>query len=67
MRRDTFWQPNQSRSLVDTEVEAYLAGGELVGDQRGWLVARWQQSPLGWLKGDGRRLKNHLPKPARVT
>jgi hypothetical protein len=30
-------------------------------------VAQWQSLPLGWVKGDGTRLKNHLPKPARLN
>ena len=29
---------------------------------RGWAIATWRQSPLGWIKSDGKWLKNHLPK-----
>lgn len=33
---------------------------------RGWLLARYQGLPLGWLKGLGNRVNNYLPKDWRI-
>ncbi len=66
MRRDgPNWCPAATRTMDDDDARAYVAGQALRGAARGWQVAVWRGRPLGWLKGDGRTLKNHLPKPAR--
>jgi hypothetical protein len=67
MRRDPRWTAAATVSLGDREARAYLQGGTLPCNHRGWAVAAWQARPLGWLKGDGVRAKNHLPKPARLA
>lgn len=33
---------------------------------KGWLLARYQGLPLGWLKGLGNRVNNYLPKEWRI-
>lgn len=33
---------------------------------RGWLLARYQGVPLGWMKGIGNRVNNYLPKDWRI-
>jgi 16S rRNA C967 or C1407 C5-methylase (RsmB/RsmF family)/NOL1/NOP2/fmu family ribosome biogenesis protein len=66
MRRDANWQPAARVALDDVEAVAYVQGRPIPCNQAGWAVATWRQRPLGWLKGDGRRAKNHLPKSARL-
>ena len=33
---------------------------------RGWILARYQQQNLGWMKGIGNRVNNYLPKDWRI-
>lgn len=33
---------------------------------RGWLLARYNRLPLGWMKGVGSRINNYLPKDWRI-
>ena len=65
MRWDDTWQPRAVLPLDDLLARAYLRGEAIVGSARGWCLATWQGLPLGWLKGDGQSMKNHLPKPGR--
>jgi 16S rRNA C967 or C1407 C5-methylase (RsmB/RsmF family)/NOL1/NOP2/fmu family ribosome biogenesis protein len=65
MRRDKHWKPRAHVELDDRQAAQYLEGLSLPSELRGWLIATWNGRPLGWCKGDGTRLKNHLPKPAR--
>lgn len=67
MRRDETWQPREIFALTDDEARKYLRGEPLHGQAQGWCLATWQGLPLGWLKGDGKTLKNHLPKPGRCV
>ena len=50
----------------DSAIE-YFAGGSVPMVERGWCVVSWRGRPLGWVKGDGRQGKNHLPAAARIT
>lgn len=53
---------------LDTEVATrFLAGAPIPLSERGWHVVTWRGRPLGWVKGDGRQGKNHLPAAARVS
>ena len=67
MRRDEKWVPRAGIELNDHQAAQYMEGNALPGEHRGWLVAKWRGRSLGWLKGDGSRLKNHLPKPGRMN
>ncbi len=52
---------------LDTEAATrFLAGEPIPLSERGWHVVTWRGRPLGWVKGDGRQGKNHLPAAARV-
>jgi NOL1/NOP2/fmu family ribosome biogenesis protein len=33
---------------------------------RGWVLARYQNLPLGWMKGLGNRVNNYYPKEWRI-
>ncbi len=66
MRRDPLWEPARQWPLEDQQAEQYVQGQTLECPHRGWAVAAWRDLPLGWCKADGRRAKNHLPKPARL-
>ncbi len=43
----------------------FVSGQPIPCDQRGWRVVRYGGRPLGWVKGDSRTGKNHLPTAAR--
>ncbi len=47
------------------EVANYLAGAPVEGQQRGWTLLTASGLSLGWVKGSGGVLKNHLPKGLR--
>lgn len=67
MRQDPGWKPRQVLPLPREHAVRYVQGHTLPGDAHSWCVATWRDRPLGWLKGDGIRLKNHLPKAGRGT
>lgn len=67
MRRDSLWLPNQRIPLNDEQSVQYLQGHPLAGAATGWGLADWRGHALGWLKGNGRQLKNHLPKAGRIV
>lgn len=67
MRRDEQWSPRQFIDLPTEDARRYLEGQMLAASARGWQVARHQSRPMGWIKADGRRAKNHLPKSARLV
>ncbi|MCI8525048.1 MAG: hypothetical protein HFF17_03830 [Oscillospiraceae bacterium] len=47
------------------ETAAYLAGETVPGGARGWTLVTADGLSLGWAKGSGGVLKNHLPKGLR--
>ena len=47
------------------EIQAYLRGQVLPGNQRGWTLITVEGLSLGWAKGSGGQLKNHFPKGLR--
>lgn len=47
------------------EVSAYLHGETIPGSQTGWTVCSAGGRSIGWVKGSGGVLKNHLPKGLR--
>ncbi len=47
------------------EIAAYLRGETVPGNQKGWTVITVDGLSLGWAKGSGGVLKNHLPKGLR--
>jgi NOL1/NOP2/fmu family ribosome biogenesis protein len=67
VRRDPEWEPAATIELTDQEAADFVQGFPIPGRHTGWAVASWKNRPLGWLKGDGRNAKNHLPKAARLT
>ena len=48
-----------------SEIAAYLSGGTIAGPQSGWTLLTVDGLSLGWVKGSGGVLKNHLPKGLR--
>ena len=59
-----------ARSVADfpadgPEIAAYLRGETLPGPQSGWTLVTADGLSLGWAKGSGGVLKNHLPKALR--
>jgi len=51
--------------LSDEQALAFARGEVIPCEASGWLVARWNNMPLGWGKASGGMLKNHLPKGLR--
>lgn len=47
------------------EIAAYLSGGTIAAPQTGWTLVTVDGLSLGWAKGSGGVLKNHLPKGLR--
>ncbi|MBQ6797827.1 MAG: RsmB/NOP family class I SAM-dependent RNA methyltransferase [Oscillospiraceae bacterium] len=47
------------------ETAAYLHGETVAADRNGWTVFAADGCALGWVKGSGGVLKNHLPKGLR--
>lgn len=66
MRRDEALEPCARVALDAAGVQRYVRGLDVPGAARGWAVVMTDDWPLGWAKGDGRTLKNHLPKSARA-
>lgn len=79
-RTGSTWKPSHAAALRDAVVrhvpqlelsdeiaKCYLAGEAIPATDRGWQVVTRQSRPLGWIKGDGRIGKNHLPAHARMT
>jgi len=66
MRRDGAFEPRASVRIGEHDLRRFLAGENVPGTAEGWAVATYRNLPLGWVKGDGRTLKNHLPRPARL-
>lgn len=51
--------------LGDERIAAYLSGGEIAGDVRGWCAVCVDGYALGGGKGAGGVVKNHYPKSLR--
>ena len=47
------------------ELEAYLHGDVIPGNEKGWCLVKAGEYSIGWAKGDGNWLKNHYPKGLR--
>ena len=47
------------------EIRAYLHGDVVPSEKTGWCLLCAEGYSLGWVKGDGRVLKNHYPKGLR--
>ncbi|MBM4000551.1 MAG: hypothetical protein FJ297_13620 [Planctomycetes bacterium] len=67
MRRDRSWIPARRAELDLSAAERYVMGEPIRSADRGWAVAVTGGRALGWLKGDGRLARNHLPKPGRFV
>ncbi len=65
MRRDGSFEPSQTVDLSDEDASGFLLGHVVPGDRHGWTVACHRGLSLGWSKGNGRVLANHLPRAAR--
>ena len=66
MRRDEAFAPHQTVSLDADQAAAYASGAPVEGPNSGWTLVTHQLLPLGWAKGNGRVLSNHLPQAARI-
>jgi 16S rRNA C967 or C1407 C5-methylase (RsmB/RsmF family)/NOL1/NOP2/fmu family ribosome biogenesis protein len=67
MRRDGGFVPAQTIEVDEADAAKYLAGQPLEAKAQGWTVLTYRELPLGWGKGSGREMKNHLPKSARLV
>jgi len=69
VRRDTVAAGVSAVAVSDGEAAAYLRGEPLAipGGDESWLRITWRGRPLGWVKRDGNRGKNHLPAAARLA
>lgn len=67
MRHDGCWVPRQTVPLDRRGLADYVRGKPIRAAVKGWAVATADGYPVGWLKGDGRVAKNHLPKAGRFT
>jgi 16S rRNA C967 or C1407 C5-methylase (RsmB/RsmF family) len=68
VRRDAAVAGVAALAASDEEAAAYLRGEPVAippGDEP-WLRITWRGRPLGWVKRDGSRGKNHLPPAARL-
>ncbi|MCC9654474.1 methyltransferase RsmF C-terminal domain-like protein [Rhodopirellula halodulae] len=61
-----FCQSVERIELGDQDAVAYLGGGTVPTEHRGWAIVQHAGRPLGWVKADGRIGKNHLPAHARI-
>lgn len=79
-RTGSTWKPSHAAALrkatlrrvpqleVSDEIaKMYLSGQAIPAVNRGWQVVTRRERPLGWIKGDGRIGKNHLPAHARMN
>lgn len=54
-------------SADSPQIAAFLRGETIPGDQAGWTLLTVDGLSLGWVKGSGGTLKNHLPKGLRIN
>ena len=69
--------PDHAAALAFTECDAqsaetdagtaqkYIAGGEIPGDTKGWVLLKYHRIAVGWGKGSNSTIKNHYPKGLR--
>ena len=69
--------PDHAAALAFTECDAqsaetdagtaqkYIAGGEIPGDTKGWVLLKYHRIAVGWGKGSNGTIKNHYPKGLR--
>lgn len=55
----------QAMELTAAEAVKYIAGEEIPGDGKGWILIKFSGLVLGWGKGSGGTVKNHYPKGLR--
>lgn len=67
MRRDGAFEPCSRTEIDAAQARRFLVGESIPAAVVGWTVATHQGHPLGWARGDGRMLTNHLAKPARLA
>jgi 16S rRNA C967 or C1407 C5-methylase (RsmB/RsmF family) len=67
MRRDGLFLPDKTTELDPQQALAYVRGEPVRHGAQGWTVVAYQRMPLGWARGDGRSLTNHLPASARLV
>ncbi len=55
----------QFSSLDEASAARYIAGEEIPGTLKGWILLKYKGLILGWGKGSGGSVKNHYPKGLR--
>lgn len=58
------------RGIIDLsreEAERWLLGENLEREEKGYVILRWRSYYLGCGKGDGKLIKNFVPKDRRLT
>jgi NOL1/NOP2/fmu family ribosome biogenesis protein len=65
-RRQGDWRAARVCAVDRATACQYLSGKEIPAACAGWCVVEFANNPLGWIKGNGIRGKNHLPKPHRI-
>lgn len=66
MRRDGYFAPAATVEVSEEEARRFLRGESISSEVRGWAVAKYGGLALGWGKGNGRVLSNHLPRAGRL-
>lgn len=71
MLLDRHFAPFQTLPMTVAQATDFL-NGKILNDkesvaamQVGWVLAKWEGKPLGWMKGAANRFNNHLPPWAR--
>lgn len=63
---DNFPFKTSGIDLSQEDILAYLQGHALSSSEKGWHSVSYSGVPLGLVKGIGKRLNNHHPKPWRI-
>ncbi len=50
----------------DNDINKFMLGESIPSDKKGYVQIRYKGHPVGFGKGDGRQIKNHLPKGLRL-
>lgn len=53
--------------LSDEEAKKWLRGEDLESDVRGYVILKWRSYILGCGKGDGKFIRNFVPKDRRLS
>ena len=55
----------QCAELDADTAQRYIAGEEIPGEAKGWVILKYRGIAVGWGKGSSGTIKNHYPKGLR--